>query len=118
MKKLWAAILGFGVALPASAWAYSRDFTLVNHTGYTISQLYFSYPSYDRWVPSRIPIVPPEERVTIHFDNDGPCDLQFRLTTQEGNTADFMRPFNFCALRTLTIYYNNETRVFTANSSD
>jgi hypothetical protein len=102
--------------MPASAWAWSRDFTLVNHTGYTITGLYLSYSGFPRWIRSDVPTIDPESSSDIHFNNNGPCWMQFRIETREGNTGNFMRPFNFCALRTLTIYYNNENGVFTANA--
>ncbi len=102
--------------LPGSAWAWSRDFELVNHTGYTITGLYLSYSGFPKWIRSDIPTIAPENWANIRFYNNGPCLMQFRIETHEGNTGNFMHPFNFCALRTLTIYYNNENGVFTANA--
>jgi hypothetical protein len=118
--KLARILLPFVLLLlpmvPGSAWAWSRDFRLINHTGYTITRLYLSSRGYSKWVRSNIPIISPNNWANIHFYNGGPCWMQFRIETREGNTANFMRPFNFCALRTLTIYYNNENGVFTADA--
>lgn len=101
--------------LPSAAWAWSRDFVLVNHSGYTITRLYLSDISLKRWVRSDVAMIAPQNSERIHFYNNGPCWMQFRIETREGNIANFMKPFNFCALRTLTIYYNNENDRFIAD---
>jgi len=98
-----------------TAWAQqaSRDFTLRNRTSYTITGFWFSTPKSNQWTAMQGNTIAPNQSATVHFDHSGPCELQFRVQTTAG-TADFMRPFDFCALRTVSIYYDADDKVFTA----
>jgi hypothetical protein len=57
------------LVLAAGAWAGSQDFTLVNRTGLTISELYVSAAQSDDWEEDilGVDVLPDGESVTIHF---------------------------------------------------
>lgn len=113
-----SAIILMGLtAAPVWAQQASRDFTLRNRTGYTITGFWFSTPKSSQWVAMQGNTIAPGQSTTVHFSQSGPCELQFRVQTSAG-TADFLRPFDFCALRTVTIYYDAEDKVFTAREAN
>jgi hypothetical protein len=59
-----------GLALvAAAAWAGNQDFTLVNRTGLTISELYVSSADVDEWEEDilGVDVLPDGESVDIHF---------------------------------------------------
>jgi len=105
-----------GLTAATAAWAEeSRDFTVRNRTGYRITGFWFSFIGLDQWVAMAGNTIGPGEARDVHFDNTGPCNLQFRIQTSAGTYAAFMQPFNFCTLSAVTIYYDPEGRVFTAD---
>lgn len=117
MRHVASTIIVMGLTTaPALAQQASRDFTLRNRTGYTITGFWFSTPKSNEWVAMEGNTIAPGESATVHFTQSGPCELQFRVQTSAG-TADFLRPFDFCALRTVSIYYDAEDKVFTAREA-
>ncbi len=114
MRKPLAIIATIALALTSvCAWADSRDFTLYNRTGYTITGFFFSTPESNEWVPMEGEQIGPHASTHVHFTQTGPCNMQFRVVTSQG-TADFMRPFDFCRLHWISIYYDAPTDTYTA----
>ncbi len=114
-KSIIAAVLSL-VALTSTAHADSRDFTLYNYTKFTISGFYFSVRGMNHWVPMQGEKIGPGTSRHVHFDQTGPCDLQFRVETSNGLSADFLRPFDFCTVNSVSIYYDTPTETFTAKA--
>ncbi len=115
-----ATVVTLGGLTSTPAWSLSRDFRLHNHTSYTITGFAFSYRGSDTWTAMRGNQIGPGEDSDVTFDQSGPCDLQFRVQIRVGSTqryADFTRPFDFCTLRSVAIYYDRGSDVFTAHSS-
>ncbi len=116
MRKFIVATAMILVGLMATAaWAQSRDFTLRNRTGYTITGFWFSTPGLNQWIAMRGEVIAPGEARNVHFDQTGPCNLQFRIQTAAGY-ASFMRAFDFCSLRSVSIYYDSGDQTFTAHA--
>ena len=68
MKKIFLALL-FTVLLTGSAFAGDQDFTLVNHTGVEIHELYVSPAKMDDWGEDVLTVdtLPDGEEVLIEF---------------------------------------------------
>ncbi len=89
-----------------SAWAKDRDFTLYNHTEYTISGFFYKTAREAKWAPMQGEQIGPNESKDVHFTRTRPCELQFRIETTHG-ARNFTRPFDFCRLHWIGIHYAN-----------
>ena len=67
-KRICVLVFGL-LLLAAGAWAARQDFTLVNRTGLTISELYVSSADVDEWEEDilGVDVLPDGESVDIHF---------------------------------------------------
>jgi hypothetical protein len=119
----WIAALATTAALVASspmpALAWSRDFTLYNRTGYTITAVQFSYNGYGYWNTINGNEIGSGQYEGIHFTNNGPCHLQMRLKFADHNPAQWTHTdFNLCADRSLYVYYNSADDSFTVQERE
>ncbi len=90
-----------------SAWAYSRDFYIVNGTALPIIGVYISRPGLDRWVPtSDFRLLGSGQEAHISFGNAGPCLMQLRVNFYNGTHASWRRGFNFCSVERVTIRWD------------
>ena len=100
--------------LSTPAWAQqNRNFKVYNFTRYRITAFFFKTEDSNEWVPMRGEQIPAGESTIVTFDQSGPCRLQFRVDTT-GGEADFLRPFNFCALNWIGVFYDYDTGIFTS----
>ena len=91
---------------PHSASADQRDFTLVNNSRITITQLYVSPTSSDRWGTDQLGsnVVAPGERFTLRFPvgaDGGTCMYDLKIVRSDG--ASFVESnVNLCTVATVT----------------
>ena len=112
-----AAVCAAGL-MSAPAWSQPspqtrRDFTLYNYSGSRITGFFFKTVNEANWTPLQGEQVGPGESVVVHFPKAGSCLLQVRVETP-GMTGEFRRPFDFCRLSGIRIYYDYDTATFLA----
>ncbi|HUN40524.1 MAG TPA: hypothetical protein VMU81_09555 [Acetobacteraceae bacterium] len=117
-KKRFAAVVlsALVVGTSAPAWAYSRDFQIVNQTGVPITAVYMSVPSAPWIRNSDISWLAPDAYADVMFDRNGPCDMQLRVDFSNGYHTEWRDGFNFCAVSRLVIRYNADRDTIEADT--
>ena len=115
MRSLLAASAMIFVA--GQALADNADFTLVNATGYPISEFFVSPPNADNWGPDILgkhTIVNGESwKVTFPKAGDN-CAQDLRITFEDDNSKVNWSSVDLCSLDKLTLTYNRSTGVTSA----
>ena len=97
-----AAVLAASAAVPA--FAEDLQFTLINNSSHSITEMYLSPHEQDTWganiltVPSVDPGVQGNISVT---DGETVCDYDIKVVTAEGSTGESTQ--NLCELSTFTV---------------
>jgi hypothetical protein len=95
----------------APALAGEQDFTLVNATGYTVSQVYVSPSTANDWEEDILgkDVLADGDRTNIHFDRDtSTCKWDLKVVYDDGDTAEWSA-VNLCKISVVTIHYNADT---------
>ena len=93
-----------------------QDFTLVNRTGYTISEVYVAPTRSDDWEEDVMgqDVLNNGDVVEITFPKrESTCIYDIAVVFDDGEEADW-RNFNLCEVSRITLFYNNSTRQTTA----
>jgi len=109
--RRWAAplaalVVGVAALAPHSAFADVRDFTLINGSRTTITNLYVSPTSHDSWGRDWLgsSVLAPNRSVTLNFYSDvnpGECLYDLRIRSSDG--GDTLRNrVNLCTTSSLT----------------
>lgn len=97
--------------MTSAAQAGKQDFTLVNDTGYTISEIYVSPTKVDDWEEDVLgrDVLANGERTDISFarDNDS-CLWDMKAVYEDGDTAEWSA-FNLCKVSVISVSYNART---------
>lgn len=90
--------------------ACDTSFRVVNQSGLTVRELYFSHSSLNGWGPDqlRTSVLPPGRFLSYRAGNTGRYD--FRVVWNNGRSSE-LRGVNVCALRSIAIR-NNGLRAF------
>jgi hypothetical protein len=116
MRLLFAASAMIFVA--GQALADNADFTLVNSTGYPISEFYVSPPSADSWgadILGKHTIAHGDGwRITFPKAGDN-CVQDLRIVFEDDNSKVTWPGVDLCSLDKLTLTYNRGTGVTSAH---
>jgi hypothetical protein len=116
MRNFIVAAVLIPIALVSTpVWGANRDFKLNNFTGYRITGFFFKTEDSDVWVPMHGEQIPTRGSSIVTFNQNGPCELQFRVDTT-GGEGDFLRPFDFRKLNYIDVFYDNVTGFFYCSS--
>ena len=102
------------LAMPGTGMAQEgkQDFTLVNKTGYAISEVYVSPTKASDWQEDVMgkDILDDGASVDISFHrNEHPCHWDLKVVYQEDNSTAEWSNFDLCTVSEITIHYNAKT---------
>lgn len=108
-----AAITAAAVLLaPAMAQEAKQDFTLVNKTGYVISEVYVSPSKADDWQEDVMgqDVLDDDSSVDINFHRSThACKWDLKVVYKVDNTSAEWHDFDLCSVSKITIHYNEKT---------
>jgi hypothetical protein len=101
-----AVALLCGIAWPGQA--NDRDFTVINGTGGRIQSVWLSTFGDKQWHRvSDLSNLADGDTTKVSFDSNGPCRVQMRVVTGDGENHDFNDGFNLCTVSIITVYFTN-----------
>ncbi len=114
MRMLFgAATVAASLAMSVSAWAQGKqDFTLVNKTGYTLSELYVSPAAAQDWEEDILgkDILDDGESVDISFDRGSKtCKWDLKVVYEDDDSSAVWSGIDLCTVSRITIKYNRST---------
>ena len=120
MKHLLAPLLVATIALatPAAAQQAKQDFTLVNRTGYELSQVHVSPSQSNDWEDDVLgqDTLDDGARVAIRFQRAvKTCQWDLKVTYSIDDSNAVWRGINLCAVERITIRYNKNTDTTSAS---
>ena len=112
-NMLAAAAMAAGLALlaPSAADAARQNFTLINHTGYTIKEVYVSTVNTNSWEEDVLgqDTLDDQSSVDITFPHHaGGCYWDLKVVYDDDSDA-YWKNFNLCTISEITIKYNRHT---------
>lgn len=110
---LGAMVVVSSMTMSAVAWAQAKqDFTLVNKTGYALSEVYVAPSKSDEWdedVMGR-DIVDDGEAVDISFHRaNTSCKWDLKVVYQDDGSNAVWYDIDLCTISKITIKYNRKT---------
>ncbi len=90
--------------------AAQQDFTLVNRTGYTVSEVYVSGANARSWQEDVLgdDTLDNGQHVNIHFERGARgCIYDLKVVYSDGDTAQWGR-IDLCKVRRISIYYDRK----------
>jgi len=114
MKKLLcvAAALGAWAIAGTSALAGEQDFSLLNATGYEISELYVAPSQSDDWQEDVLgqDTLGDGQKANVSFSRDADaCDWDLKVVYSDDNSSAEWRGVNLCELSAVTIKYDHDS---------
>jgi len=117
MKKLaLACALALGTLTSQAALADSRDFELINGTGYPIKHVYIDEASSDSWSDDVLgkDILDDGESVQIQFGSgDKGCQWDMKVVYSDGDTSVW-HGFDLCTINSIKLKWNKSSGETTA----
>jgi hypothetical protein len=106
------AAVAFVVAPVVAQEEGKQDFTLVNKTGYVISEVYVSPSKADDWQEDVLgqDTLDDASSVDIHFHRSThACKWDLKVVYKVDNTSAEWHDFDLCSVSKITIHYNEKT---------
>jgi hypothetical protein len=100
------------LAAPAMAQEAKQDFTLVNKTGYVISEVYVSPSKADDWQEDVMgqDVLDDRGSVDISFHrSEKTCHWDLKVVYKVDSTSAEWHDFDLCSVSKITIHYNADT---------
>ncbi|MBM3547315.1 MAG: argininosuccinate lyase [Alphaproteobacteria bacterium] len=110
------AVAGFGASAHAQG---KQDFTLVNATGYVISEVYVSPSAADDWEDDVLgkDTMADKETLPIKFSRkEKSCKWDLKVKYEIDNSTVVWRGFDLCEISKITIRYNKQTDTTSAST--
>ncbi|HEY5336582.1 MAG TPA: hypothetical protein VIJ85_00135 [Rhizomicrobium sp.] len=95
-----------------------QDFTLVNRTGYTISEVYVSPSRANDWQEDVLGdgTLGTARQIAIHFHrHQHPCHWDLKVVYEDDNSSAEWSQIDLCSVSEVTIRYNRDTDVTSAS---
>ena len=111
-------LAGIALATPAAAQQAKQDFTLINRTGYELSQVYVSPNQSNEWEDDVLgqDTLADGERVAIRFQRAvKSCMWDLKVTYSIDDSNAVWRGINLCSVERITIRYNKNTDTTSAS---
>ena len=95
----------------ASVYAGDADFTLVNRTGFDISEVYISATGAQKWGSDilRHTILEDAHSLNISFSDKASCAQDIRVVFEDDNSKAEWGNVDLCKWEKITIKYNRKT---------
>lgn len=115
-RVLVSVFAGFIAFLSVAASAGDADFTLVNGTGYTISEVYISAANRNQWGRDRLGDGTLENRKSklFEFRDSANCVQDIKVVFEDNNQSVVWEKLDLCEINKLTLNYNRATKTVTA----
>jgi len=116
---LGSIALAAGLALSPAAWAQQakQDFTLVNKTGYALSEVYVSPNKSEDWEEDILGRDVMENgdsvHITFHRANKS-CLWDLKVVYQDDDSESYWEEIDLCSVSRITIMYDRKTDTSTA----
>ncbi|HEY9569216.1 MAG TPA: argininosuccinate lyase, partial [Thalassobaculum sp.] len=113
--RMWLGSLAVvaGLSMPAVAWGQGKqDFTLINKTGYALSELYVSPNDEEDWQEDVLgkDILDDGQSVDIAFDRSSKaCHWDLMVVYEDDGSSAVWRKIDLCKVARITIKYNRNT---------
>lgn len=113
--RVWLGSLAmiFGLVLSMPAWGQAKqDFTLVNKTGYALSELYVSPSKSEEWDEDILgrDVLQDQETADITFSRaDKSCMWDLMVVYQDDDSTAVWHDIDLCTVGRITIMYNRKT---------
>ena len=114
MRMLFgAATVAASLALSGSAWAQGKqDFTLVNKTGYALSEVYVAPSKSQEWEEDILgtDILDDGAAVDISFSrSDKSCKWDLKVVYEDDDSSAVWSGIDLCTVSRITIKYNRSS---------
>lgn len=105
------------LATPLAAVAGSADFTLVNRTGYAISEVYVSPANKNNWGRDRLgrSVLDNGRARLFTFSDSANCVQDIKVVFDDDDSSVVWEDFDLCDLNKITLRYNRKTDVVSAD---
>ncbi len=116
MRRSFLGAMALSVAVYATAaHAIDRDFTVENHIGGSIRELYVSPTSVNRWGPDQLGshVIEDGGSFTLHFNPStyrGQCQFDIKLVEADGDQS-VLNGINLCTITHVTFSRNGSGHV-------
>lgn len=113
--RVWLGSLAVAatMGLSASAWGQAKqDFTLINKTGYTLSELYVSPSNAEDWQDDVLgqDILEDGQSVDITFQRaTKTCKWDLKVVYEDDDSSAVWSKIDLCSVSRITIKYNRST---------
>lgn len=113
--RMWLGSLALSASLGVSAVAWGQakqDFTLVNKTGYTLSELYVSPSQADDWQDDVLgaDILEDGQTVDVSFQRaTKTCKWDLKVVYEDDDSSAVWRAIDLCTVGKITIKYNRKS---------
>ena len=109
---LLAAALLIGAGVGSANAEAKQDFTLVNKTGYELSEIYVSPSKSNNWQDDVLSddTLDDGESLNVHFSNSGKiCNFDIKVVYTEDDSSAVWHDIDLCEVSKVTIRYNRKT---------
>jgi len=113
-----SALLFAGVTASVGAHAGAADFTLVNRTGYSISEVYISAANKDAWGKDRMGdgTLDNSKAKLFRFSDAANCVQDIKVVFEDDGSEVVWEDIDLCEVHKITLRYNRKTRVVSAET--
>lgn len=116
---MMATMLGVGLFTgPALAQSGRQDFTLINRTGYELSELYVSPNKSDEWGTDILgkATIPDGETANVKFSRSATgCMWDLKVVYSDDDSSAVWRSIDLCKISRITIRYNRNSDTTSAS---
>lgn len=116
---LGSMVVVSSMAMSAMAWGQAKqDFTLVNKTGYALSEVYVAPSKSDDWESDILgrDLMPDGEAFDISFDrSDKSCFWDLKVIYHDDSSSAVWYGIDLCTVSKITIRYNRSTDTTSAS---
>ena len=120
-RRIWlgSVAVAASLALSPAAWAQQakQDFTLVNKTGYALSEVYVSPTKSDDWEEDILgrDVMENGDLVHISFRRAAKsCLWDLKVVYQDDDSESYWEEIDLCSVSRITIMYDRKTDTSTA----
>lgn len=117
--RTFAAVAALGLlAAPGLALAGDQDFTLVNRTGYTISEVYVAPSKSSDWEEDVLGQDTLDDQTTVDIKfsrGEDTCRWDLKVIYDDETTAEWAA-LDLCTVSKVTIFYNAKTDTTSAKT--
>lgn len=111
LMAAFSALVVYMLATTVAVAQGKQNFTLINHTGYTISEVYVSPSKSDSWDEDVMEedVLPNNAKVDIAFSRkEKACLWDLKVVYDDGESAEWEN-FNLCEVSSIAISYSRKT---------